>query len=203
MKSPVTWQRAFRTVSSIRKMSRGNSTMLLENGANVNAENESYGNALSGASCRGREGAVQLLLENGADEGNPPLFGNPLSASSKRCHEELVQLLLETESSSMQNAGAHSRRRAKTITRPSCNCCWKTTHVSTWSCKITRKQYSGFQLMITGRRYDCTGKSRVFSSVSGRSEAGAPKLQIQPSRLDKNPPSLTKRKHPNPTTFDT
>ena len=41
--------------------------MLLENGAEVNAEGGEYGNALKAASFGGNESIVKLLLENGAE----------------------------------------------------------------------------------------------------------------------------------------
>jgi ankyrin repeat protein len=41
--------------------------LLLENGAEVNAEGGEYGNALQAASFRGNEAIVKLLLENGAE----------------------------------------------------------------------------------------------------------------------------------------
>jgi ankyrin repeat protein len=41
--------------------------LLLENGAEVNAEGGEYGNALQAASYRGNKAIVKLLLENGAE----------------------------------------------------------------------------------------------------------------------------------------
>ena len=41
--------------------------LLLENGADVNAQGGQYGNALQGAVQSGNEAVVKLLLEDGAD----------------------------------------------------------------------------------------------------------------------------------------
>ena len=40
--------------------------LLLDKGADVNAEGGEFGNALAAASSRGHEKVVQLLLDNGA-----------------------------------------------------------------------------------------------------------------------------------------
>ena len=71
--------------------------MLLENGAEVNAEGGEYGNALQAASYGGNEAIVKLLLENGAEvnaEGGE--YGNALqAAASYKGNEAIVKLLLE------------------------------------------------------------------------------------------------------------
>jgi ankyrin repeat protein len=69
--------------------------LLLEKGAEVNAQGGIYGNALQAASHVGHEAVVRLLLEKGADvnaEGG--CFGNALQAASLG-HEAVVRLLLE------------------------------------------------------------------------------------------------------------
>ncbi|KAJ7875515.1 ankyrin repeat-containing domain protein [Mycena olivaceomarginata] len=68
--------------------------VLLENGANVNAQGGHLGSALQAASFNGQKALVQLLIDNGADiniQGG--FFGNALQAASFKKHEELVYLL--------------------------------------------------------------------------------------------------------------
>ncbi|KAF2452237.1 hypothetical protein BDY21DRAFT_260258, partial [Lineolata rhizophorae] len=58
--------------------------LLLEKGADVNAQGGHYGNALQAASSLGREKIVQLLLEKGAGvntQGDSD-YSNALSTSS-------------------------------------------------------------------------------------------------------------------------
>ena len=72
--------------------------LLLERGANVNAQGGDYVNALSlqAASSNGHKEVVQLLLEGGADvNAQGGLYGNALHAASSNGHKEVVQLLLE------------------------------------------------------------------------------------------------------------
>ena len=56
--------------------------LLLEKGANVNAEGGKYGNALQAASFGGHEAVVRLLLEKGA---NVNAEGGQLRQCSARC----------------------------------------------------------------------------------------------------------------------
>jgi hypothetical protein len=70
--------------------------ILLEKGANVNAQGGYYGSALQAASAQGHEAVVALLLENGADANmQGGWYGNALCAASVRGHEAVVALLLE------------------------------------------------------------------------------------------------------------
>jgi ankyrin repeat protein len=70
--------------------------IVLEKGAEVNAQGGFYGNALQAASERGHEEVVALLLENGADvNAQGGHFGNALQAASEGGHEEVVALLVE------------------------------------------------------------------------------------------------------------
>ena len=69
--------------------------ILLNKGADVNAQGGGYGNALQAASFNGHEKIVQFLLNKGADvNAQGGEFGNALQAASWNDHEEVVQLLL-------------------------------------------------------------------------------------------------------------
>ncbi|CAI9635606.1 unnamed protein product [Alternaria burnsii] len=73
--------------------------LLLDKGADVNAQGGEYGNALQAASAGGHEQIVKTLLNKGADinaEGGD--YGNALQAASYNGHEQVVKTLL--------NAGA-------------------------------------------------------------------------------------------------
>ncbi|EDU43191.1 ankyrin repeat domain containing protein [Pyrenophora tritici-repentis Pt-1C-BFP] len=70
--------------------------LLLDKGADVNAQGGLHGNALQAASERGHAEVVKLLLDNGADvnaQGGD--YGNALQAASERGHKEVVELLLD------------------------------------------------------------------------------------------------------------
>ncbi|KAF5342987.1 hypothetical protein D9758_013664 [Tetrapyrgos nigripes] len=70
--------------------------ILVEEGANVNAQGGEYGNALQAASYQGSKEIVKLLVEKGADinaQGGP--YGNALQAASFQGSEEIVKLLVE------------------------------------------------------------------------------------------------------------
>lgn len=55
--------------------------MLLDKGANVNAEGGKYGNALQAASSGGHKNVVTMLLDKGADvNAQGGLFSNALQA---------------------------------------------------------------------------------------------------------------------------
>ena len=70
--------------------------LLLERGADVNAQGGKFGNALQEASYRGHIGIVKLLLERGADVNTQGgLHGSALQIASSRGYKEIVELLLE------------------------------------------------------------------------------------------------------------
>ena len=61
--------------------------MLLDKGADVNAQGGWYGNALQAASSRGHEKVVQILLDKGAEiNAQGGIYGNALQAASSRGH---------------------------------------------------------------------------------------------------------------------
>ncbi|KAF7502091.1 hypothetical protein GJ744_007220 [Endocarpon pusillum] len=70
--------------------------MLLDKGADVNAQGEVHGNALQAASYQGHEKVVQMLLDKGADINAPgEVYGNALQAASYQGNEKVVQMLLD------------------------------------------------------------------------------------------------------------
>ncbi|KAF2178433.1 ankyrin, partial [Zopfia rhizophila CBS 207.26] len=70
--------------------------LLLDKGADVNAQGGSYGNALHAASERDHEQIVKLLLDKGADvNAQGGTYGNALHAALERGHEQIVKLLLD------------------------------------------------------------------------------------------------------------
>jgi hypothetical protein len=70
--------------------------ILIDKGAEVNAQGGRYGNALQAASARGHEAVVKLLLEQGAKvNAQGGGYGNALQAASEAGHEAVVKLLLE------------------------------------------------------------------------------------------------------------
>jgi hypothetical protein len=70
--------------------------LLLENGADINAQGEYCVNALTEASFEGHEQVVRLLLENGADVNTQGGDGSKaLTEALLRGHKQVVRLLLE------------------------------------------------------------------------------------------------------------
>ncbi|KAH7359929.1 hypothetical protein BKA66DRAFT_562105 [Pyrenochaeta sp. MPI-SDFR-AT-0127] len=70
--------------------------LLLEYGADVNAQGGRYSSALQAASANGYEAVVELLLEKGADiNAQGKFFSNALQVASAEGHEVVVELLLE------------------------------------------------------------------------------------------------------------
>jgi hypothetical protein len=69
--------------------------MLLEKGANANAQGGFHGNPLQAASASGHHKITQLLLAKGANSNaQGGYYGNALQAASAEGHNEIVQLLL-------------------------------------------------------------------------------------------------------------
>ena len=69
--------------------------LLLENGAEVNAEGGWYGNTLQAASYEGNEVIVKLLANGARVNAECGLYGNALQAASYLGNEVIVKLLLE------------------------------------------------------------------------------------------------------------
>ncbi|KAJ6461205.1 hypothetical protein DFH09DRAFT_1495465, partial [Mycena vulgaris] len=71
-------------------------TLLIDKGADVNAQGGNFGNALQAASLNGHELLVQLLINKDANvnaQGGD--YGNALQAASLNGHELVVQLLID------------------------------------------------------------------------------------------------------------
>jgi hypothetical protein len=69
--------------------------MLLDKGADVNAQGGEYRNALQAASVGDHEQVVKMLLDNGADvNAQGGRFGNALLAASVGGHKQVVKMLL-------------------------------------------------------------------------------------------------------------
>ncbi|KAK4207229.1 ankyrin repeat-containing domain protein [Rhypophila decipiens] len=70
--------------------------MLLDKGAEVNAQGGDYGNALQAASSGGHWKIVQMLLDKGAEvNAQGGYYGNALQAASSGGHGKIVQMLLD------------------------------------------------------------------------------------------------------------
>jgi hypothetical protein len=70
--------------------------LLLDEGAEINAQGGRFGNALQAASYGGHEQVVKTLLDKGAEvNGQGGRLGNALQAASLRGHEQVVKTLLD------------------------------------------------------------------------------------------------------------
>ncbi|RYN98011.1 hypothetical protein AA0120_g2336 [Alternaria tenuissima] len=81
--------------------------LLLDKGANANAQGAHFSNALYEASVEGYEAVVKLLLDKGADaNAQGGRFGNALYAALVEGHEAVVKLLLD-KGANANAQGAH------------------------------------------------------------------------------------------------
>ena len=70
--------------------------MLLDKGADVNAQSGLYRDALQAASEEGHNQIVQMLLDRGADiNAQGGCYGNALQAASEGGHDQVIQMLLD------------------------------------------------------------------------------------------------------------
>lgn len=69
--------------------------LLIDKGADVNAQGGLHGSALQAASCKGHEQIIKLLLNKGANvNAQRGHYGNALQAASYKGHKHTVKLLL-------------------------------------------------------------------------------------------------------------
>jgi len=85
---------------------RGIVRLLLDKGADVDAQRGEYGNALQVAAYRGDRGIVQLLLDKGADvNAQGGHYGSALQAAAYMGQKYIMQLLLDKGADSNANEG--------------------------------------------------------------------------------------------------
>jgi ankyrin repeat protein len=83
--------------------------MLLDEGAEVNAQGGHYGNVLQAASSGGHEKVVQMLLNKGAEvNAQGGHYGNILQAASSGGQEKMVQMLLDEGAEVNAQGGGYS-----------------------------------------------------------------------------------------------
>ena len=84
--------------------------MLIEHGANVNAQVGEYGNALHAASARGHEKIVNMLIDGGADiNAWGGRYGNAMLAALHRGYEHVVKMLLDQGADFETQRGTYGR----------------------------------------------------------------------------------------------
>jgi len=94
--------------------------LLLDKGADTNAQGGDYGNALEAASNIGNVAIVQLLLSKGANvNAQGGLYGNALQAASDRGYEAIVTLLLDkgADVNAVDITTVHSKQLQLKVTR--------------------------------------------------------------------------------------
>ncbi|KAJ7852910.1 hypothetical protein B0H14DRAFT_3136992 [Mycena olivaceomarginata] len=96
--------------------------LLLDKGADVNAQGGYYGNALHIAAYRGHDKIVQVLLDKGADvNAQGGEYGNALYIAASGGHDKIVQVLLDKGADTNAQEGnmeIHSRQQPlKALTR--------------------------------------------------------------------------------------
>lgn len=70
--------------------------MLMDAGAEVNAQGGYFGNALQGASYRGHEKVIRILVNAGAKiNAQGGIYGNALQAASHLGYQKVVQMLID------------------------------------------------------------------------------------------------------------
>jgi ankyrin repeat protein len=83
-------------------------TLLIERGADVNAQGGEYGNALQAASLQGHTEVATLLIERGADiNAQGGHFGTALQAASANGHTEVATLLIERGADVIAQGGVY------------------------------------------------------------------------------------------------
>ncbi|KAJ5335636.1 uncharacterized protein N7506_005572 [Penicillium brevicompactum] len=82
--------------------------MLLEQGADINAQGRYFGNALYAACFGGYDKIAQILLEQGADvNAQGGIYGNALQAACDGGHDKITQILLERGADINAQGGHH------------------------------------------------------------------------------------------------
>ena len=84
--------------------------LLLDNGANINAQGGKFGNALQAASAEGHDRIVQMLLESGADvNARGGIYGNALQAASVKGHNKILHMLYNAGADLNSKGGQYGR----------------------------------------------------------------------------------------------